>query len=128
MANASLGAKPQASRRSPRSREMIGLREFSARSIVAYVFLAVVTLYFLTPLYWLAISATKDNTDLFSSFGLWFAHFNLFQNLADTFTFQDGIYLRWIPPSMRSSAGCSPPSSRSWRATRWRSTASRDAG
>lgn len=96
MANASLGAKPQASRRSPRSREMIGLREFSARSIVAYVFLAVVTLYFLTPLYWLAISATKDNTDLFSSFGLWFAHFNLFQNLADTFTFQDGIYLRWI--------------------------------
>ena len=96
MANASLGAKPQASRRSPRSREMIGLREFSARSIVAYIFLAVVTLYFLTPLYWLAISATKDNTDLFSSFGLWFAHFNLFQNLADTFTFQDGIYLRWI--------------------------------
>ena len=96
MANASLGANPQASRRSPRSREMIGVREFSAKSIVAYIFLAVVTLYFLTPLYWLAISATKDNTDLFSSFGLWFAHFNLFQNLSDTFTFQDGIYLRWI--------------------------------
>jgi multiple sugar transport system permease protein len=56
----------------------------------------VLTIYFLMPLYWLAVASTKNNTDLFSSFGLWFAHFNLFQNLSDTFTFQNGIYVRWI--------------------------------
>ncbi len=53
-------------------------------------------MYFLTPLYWLAISATKNNTDLFSSFGLWFAHFNLWQNLYETFTYGNGEYVRWI--------------------------------
>ena len=53
-------------------------------------------IYFLTPLYWLAIASTKDNTDLFSSFGLWFAHFNLWQNLSDTFTHADGEYPRWL--------------------------------
>jgi multiple sugar transport system permease protein len=96
MADASLAQKPQASRHTQRPREAIGTRAFSPRMIAAYVFLVVVTAYFLTPLYWLAISTTKDNTDLFSSFGLWFAHFNLIQNLSDTFTFENGIYLRWI--------------------------------
>lgn len=96
MANASLKLKPRASRQNPRSHEAIGMRGFSAKAIVAYAFLIVLTLYFLTPLYWLAVASTKDNTDLFSSFGLWFAHFNFFQNLSDTFTFENGIYLRWI--------------------------------
>ncbi|HET8908649.1 MAG TPA: carbohydrate ABC transporter permease [Ktedonobacterales bacterium] len=96
MADASLAQKPRASRHTQRPREAIGARAFSPRMIAAYVFLVVVTAYFLTPLYWLAISTTKDNTDLFSSFGLWFAHFNLIQNLSDTFTFENGIYLRWI--------------------------------
>ena len=52
--------------------------------------------YFIVPLIWLFISATKDNPDLFSTFGLWFGHdFNLFTNIRDVFTFQDGIYFRW---------------------------------
>jgi len=52
--------------------------------------------YFILPLIWLFISSTKDNPDLFSTFGLWFGHdFNLFTNIRDVFTFQDGIYLRW---------------------------------
>lgn len=96
MANDSLQLKQRLSRNSGGARELIGARSFSPRMIGAYAFLAVVTIYFLMPLYWLAISATKDNTDLFSSFGLWFAHFNLIQNLTDTFTYQNGIYLRWI--------------------------------
>jgi multiple sugar transport system permease protein len=96
MANDSLQLKQRFSRNSGGARELIGSRSFSPRMIGAYAFLAVVTIYFLMPLYWLAISATKDNTDLFSSFGLWFAHFNLIQNLTDTFTYQNGIYLRWI--------------------------------
>lgn len=96
MAHAAVKAESRASRQNPRSREATGIGGFSAKTIAAYVFLTVLTIYFLMPLYWLAVSSTKNNTDLFSSFGLWFAHFNLFQNLSDTFTFQNGIYLRWI--------------------------------
>ena len=32
----------------------------------------------------------------FSSFGLWFAHFNLWQNLVDTFTHDGGAYPHWL--------------------------------
>jgi len=52
--------------------------------------------YFLLPLAWLVIASTKSNSDLFSTFGLWFAHFNLVGNLRDVFTFQGGIYISWL--------------------------------
>ena len=56
--------------------------------------------YFLLPLFWLVVASTKSNDDLFSSFGLWFADFNLFANLKNLFTAQDGIYLRWMANSL----------------------------
>jgi multiple sugar transport system permease protein len=66
------------------------------RSNLLTVVMWVCVAYFLLPLIWLFISATKDNPDLFSTFGLWFGHdFNLFANIADVFTFGDGIYSRW---------------------------------
>jgi multiple sugar transport system permease protein len=74
----------------------IGVRSFSPASIAAYVLLFALTIYFLTPLYWLALAATKDNTDLFASFGLWFAHFNFWQNLVETFTYDHSSYPRWL--------------------------------
>src|SRR5579863_4850100 len=99
MANASLN-EPQISRLTRRTdapqQRLVGVRAFSVRNILAYVFLAVVTVYFLTPLYWLAIASTKNNTDLFNSFGLWIAQFNLWQNLHDTFTYGNGEYIHWI--------------------------------
>src|SRR5579875_980997 len=86
----------QRSRREPENQRLVGARLLSTKNIAAYIFLLALTVYFLTPLYWLAISATKNNTDLFSSFGLWFAHFNLWQNLYETFTYGNGEYVRWI--------------------------------
>jgi multiple sugar transport system permease protein len=54
-------------------------------------------IYFLLPVAWLAVSATKTNQSLFSSFGLWFAHpFNLAANLRELFTHDDGVYARWL--------------------------------
>jgi multiple sugar transport system permease protein len=54
-------------------------------------------LYFAFPLVWLLVASTKDNADLFSSFGLWFGKdFNLWSNLVTVFTTQGGIFLRWI--------------------------------
>jgi len=99
MANTSIEAPTTelrvGSKEQPQQR-LVGARAFSARNLVAYAFLALVTLYCLTPLYWLAIASTKNNTDLAASFGLWFAHFNLWQNLSDTFTHNGAEYVRWI--------------------------------
>jgi ABC-type sugar transport system, permease component len=54
-------------------------------------------LYALVPLAWLVINATKTQPDLFSSFGLWFGDgFSLFQNIADTLTYRNGIFLQWF--------------------------------
>ncbi|HAM27702.1 MAG TPA: sugar ABC transporter permease [Microbacteriaceae bacterium] len=60
------------------------------------VILWICALYFVVPLFWLLIASTKNNADLFTSFGLWFGKgFSLFQNLGDVFTASGGLYLHW---------------------------------
>lgn len=64
---------------------------------VLTLILIVFTAYAFLPLYYVTVAATKSNNDLFSTFGLWFADdFNLWQNLRDLFTYNDGIYGRWL--------------------------------
>jgi multiple sugar transport system permease protein len=59
--------------------------------------MAAALVYFFLPLFWLVVSSTKNNSDLFSSFGLWFSgHFNLFTNIKAVFTFNGGVYGRWL--------------------------------
>jgi len=54
-------------------------------------------LYTLVPLAWLLISATKTQAGLFGSFGLWFSNdFAFVDNLVQTLTYRDGIFLRWL--------------------------------
>ena len=66
------------------------------RSNLLTVVMWLCVLYFIVPIAWLFISSTKDNSDLFTTFGLWFGRdFNLFANIVDVFTYKDGIYLRW---------------------------------
>lgn len=61
------------------------------------IFLLVFLFYFLLPFIWLLFAVTKSNTDLFTSFGLWFApHFNLWANLQDVFTYDNSIFLTWF--------------------------------
>ncbi len=72
-------------------------RRFNSQSIVAMTLLFLFTVYFLVPYFWLIVSSTKNAGDLFGTFGLWFApNFNLFSNLQQLFTYQDGIYVRWL--------------------------------
>jgi multiple sugar transport system permease protein len=53
--------------------------------------------YTLVPLVWLVINATKSKAALFATPGLWFGGpFALFSNVAETFTYDDGIFLRWL--------------------------------
>lgn len=67
------------------------------RQSLATAFLLVVLVYFILPFFWLLVSTTKTNQDLFLSFGLWFASsFNLFNNLSDLFTQDGGVFLTWL--------------------------------
>jgi multiple sugar transport system permease protein len=55
--------------------------------------------YFLLPLFWVIVAITKTNTDLLSTFGLWFAspnHFALFDNFRDLFQQDGGVYSHWL--------------------------------
>jgi multiple sugar transport system permease protein len=58
-------------------------------------------MYFLLPFFWLIVSTTKTNSELFSTFGLWFApDFNLFTNLSELFTYDNGTFLVWLGNSV----------------------------
>nr|MBA3529153.1 carbohydrate ABC transporter permease [Propionibacteriaceae bacterium] len=67
----------------------------SRTSWLLTVIMIICVLYFLLPLYWLLVASTKSNADLFTSFGLWFADFNLIENVKTVFTFQNGVFARW---------------------------------
>ena len=61
------------------------------------VLTALIVLYTLVPLVWLVINATKTQQGLLDSFGLWFGDdFALWDNIRDTFTYDDGIFVRWL--------------------------------
>lgn len=64
------------------------------------LFMGICFIYFVLPLVWLLISSTKTNSGLFDSFGYWFARpFNLVQNIRDVFSFQGGVFGRWMANS-----------------------------
>jgi len=62
--------------------------------------LALFTLYSLAPMWFLLVSATKSQHDLYNTNGLWFARFRLWQNLEQLFTYDGGIFLRWMGNSL----------------------------
>ena len=58
--------------------------------------LTLAAVYFLIPIWWLLVSATKSNTSLFSSNGFAFAELDLAANVSDVLTRQDGLFGRWL--------------------------------
>ncbi|MFC7593682.1 carbohydrate ABC transporter permease [Terrabacter sp. GCM10028922] len=62
-------------------------------------------LYTLVPVWWLLVASTKNRSYLFTTNGLWFSHFDLWQNIQDVFAQQDGIYARWVLNSIFYSVG-----------------------
>ncbi|MFD5448317.1 carbohydrate ABC transporter permease [Streptomyces sp. NPDC003470] len=67
------------------------------RSVLLTVLTGLVVLYSLVPLLWLVISATKTQAGLSDSFGLWFDDdFALWDNVRQTFTYNDGVFTRWL--------------------------------
>jgi multiple sugar transport system permease protein len=68
------------------------------KSILLTALTALMAIYALVPLAWLVINSTKTQDGLFTSFGLWFddGHFALWDNIHDTLTYDNGIFLRWL--------------------------------
>ena len=67
------------------------------RSVTLTVLTSLVVIYTLVPLAWLFINATKTQPRLLNSFGLWFSgHFALWDNIRETFTYNDHIFVRWL--------------------------------
>lgn len=62
--------------------------------------LVVATLYFIVPVYWLVVASTKSNTDLTSTFGFWFAEWNLNANYDSLMGWTQGLFWRWVGNSL----------------------------
>ncbi|TQE14780.1 carbohydrate ABC transporter permease [Streptomyces ipomoeae] len=62
--------------------------------------LVVFLVYSLAPTWFLIVSATKDQTDLYSTFGLWFSNNHVVDNLEAISDYHDGVFFRWIGNSV----------------------------
>lgn len=67
------------------------------RRIGSHVFLVILAIYFVVPIWWLFVAATKSTSGLFSSPAFWFDDpTQFFANVQGLFTHQGGIYWRWL--------------------------------
>lgn len=65
----------------------------------------VVTVYVLTPLWWLLVASTKGQGDFLGTNPLWFADFRLLENVQALLQYRDGVYLRWMLNSVLYAGG-----------------------
>lgn len=67
------------------------------KSPVLTIVVGMYLFYALVPFVWLVINATKTKADFISTFGLSFGRsFALWNNLVEVFTYNDGIFGRWV--------------------------------
>ncbi|MFT4136762.1 carbohydrate ABC transporter permease [Microbacterium sp.] len=70
-------------------------------TIIVTGLLTIVALYFLIPVYWVFVAATKTSEDLFATFGFWFApNFALWDNISLVLSYDNGIFVRWFMNSV----------------------------
>ena len=69
--------------------------------VLTVIVLAVVLVYFLVPLYWLLLAATKSNAAMTTSNGLWFAEeIRLKENYETLLAWTRGHFWRWVGNSL----------------------------
>lgn len=100
-------SKPSSRRREPALTysKARGPREQMLPRMGAMLIMAVFAFYFLIPIWWLFVSATKSKGDLTSTNPLWFSEFNFFENVGNVLTYRDGVFLRWIGNSLAYAGG-----------------------
>src|SRR4051794_11677908 len=62
--------------------------------------LVLATIYFLAPVVWVMIASTKNNRDLTTSFGFWFADWNLATNYEGLMSWTKGLFWQWVGNSL----------------------------
>jgi len=68
--------------------------------VFGVIALVVAMLYFLVPVFWLLVASTKNNADLTSTFGFWFAEWNLGANYDSLMGWTQGLFWRWVANSI----------------------------
>ena len=70
-------------------------------ALIVTALLTIAALYFLVPVYWVVVAATKSTQDLFSTNGfLLSGDFVLWKNLGQVLAYDGGIFLRWFMNSL----------------------------
>lgn len=105
-ATGQLTTRPSSSRSRGRATSpATGPRESVFSRTGAMLVMAVFTLYFLTPIWWLLVASTKSRGDLTSTSGLWFSDIRLGENLAGVWEYQGGILPQWLLNSLVYAGG-----------------------
>ncbi|MEV8253022.1 carbohydrate ABC transporter permease [Rhodoglobus sp. NPDC076762] len=81
---------------SPAKKKNHGPRESLFSRSGAMLVMAICTFYFLIPIWWLFVAATKDRSDFTTSTPLWFADFNLIENIVNLANYRDGLFFQWM--------------------------------
>lgn len=83
--------------RTPRAIRTPGTRR-TGRQVIPHIVLAAFIVYFALPFWWLIVASTKSQQTLFDgkTSPLWFAHFDLFENLRSLFSYSGGLYAHWL--------------------------------
>ena len=68
--------------------------------IATIVALTITMVYFILPIIWVMFSATKSNSDLVSTNGFWFGHFELADNYTKLMGWTQGLFWRWVLNSL----------------------------
>ena len=72
----------------------------------ATLFMVMFAFYFLVPIWWLLVASSKRQSDITTTNGLWFAQpFELFRNIGDVLTYDNGIFVRWLGNSVLYAGG-----------------------
>ena len=94
------GAAPTGRRRPAR-----GARESMLSRTGAMLVMGVFTLYFLVPIWWLFVAATKDRSQLNSTNALWFADLALIDNIGELAQYRGGVFFDWMLNSLVYTVG-----------------------
>ncbi len=83
----------------------LGVKENPVSRVGAMIVMGVFTVYFLMPIWWLLVSATKDRAQFTSTAPLWFADFSLWTNISNLLNYGDGIFVKWMVNSALYTVG-----------------------
>ncbi len=95
--SAATAPKSRTSRPTRRTSARTGNPSLRPKSPMLTAAMTLTLIYALLPLFWLLVNASKTQSSLFTTSGLWFGgKFALFDNISQTFSYDHGVFLHWF--------------------------------